>query len=99
MASRDPQSLRALLPALLARLSRERGTASGLEGLWEEVAGPALARSARPVNVEGHALLLSPGDPAWARELTPHLALLGDRLRERTGGEIQAVRLAPEASR
>lgn len=73
--------------------------ASGLEGLWEEVAGPALARSARPVNVEGHALVLAPGDPAWARELTPHLPLLGERLRERTDGEIQAVRLASEVPR
>ena len=94
MAPAGPQSLRALLPAVLARLARERGAAGGLEGTWEEVAGPALARAARPVRVEGEVLVLSPVDAAWARELAPHLPLLGERLRERTGGELRAVRLA-----
>jgi hypothetical protein len=93
MAARDPQSLRTLLPAVLARLSRERGIASGLEGLWAEVAGPALSRAARPVSVSGDALLLEPAASAWARELVPHLPLLGDRLRERTAGELRVVQL------
>jgi hypothetical protein len=99
MASRDPQSLRALLPAVLARLSRERGIASGLDSLWAEVAGPALSRAARPVSVSGEALLLAPVNAPWARELLPHLPLLGERLRERTGGELCAARLAHEAPR
>lgn len=99
MAARDPQSLRALLPALLARLSRERGTASGLDGLWAEVAGPALARAARPRNVTGETLVLVPLDATWGRELLPHLPLLGERLRDRTGGELRAVQIADGAER
>ena len=99
MASRDPQSLRALLPALLTRLSRERGIASGLDALWEEVAGPALARAARPRNVSGETLVLAPVDAAWARALLPHLPLLGERLRDRTAGELRAIRIAEEDPR
>ena len=94
MASREFQSLRALLPNVLVRLARERGDGAGLANLWRELAGPHLARAAVPVRLEGTALVIRPVDAAWARELAGHMEVLGARARELTLGEVLTVRLA-----
>ncbi|MEN9799770.1 MAG: Dna[CI] antecedent, DciA [Pseudomonadota bacterium] len=94
MASREFQSLRALLPSMLARLARERGDGAGLAGLWRELAGSNLSRSATALRLDGGVLVLRPADGAWARELPGHLDALGARARELTAGEVHSVRLA-----
>lgn len=93
MASREFQSLRALLPSLLARLARERGDGTGLVGLWRELAGGNLARAAVPLRLDGGALVIRAADAAWAQELPSHLEALGARARELTSGEVRSVRL------
>jgi hypothetical protein len=93
MASREFQSLRALLPSMLARLARERGDGTGLTGLWRELAGSTLARAGEAVRLDGGTLVIRAADAAWGRELPGHLEVLGARARELTFGEVRSVRL------
>lgn len=74
-----------LLPKVLAQLARESGGASQLAPVWEEVAGPAIARAAAPVSLADGTLELRVSQKAWAAELASREAELLDRLSARLG--------------
>ncbi|MGH9092679.1 MAG: DciA family protein, partial [Acidimicrobiales bacterium] len=48
---------------------------------WEEIAGPALARHARPVRLAGDVLVVAVDEPAWATQVRS----LGTELLRRVG--------------
>lgn len=85
MARREMSKVADLLPRVLARVAEETGSARQLAPIWEEVAGPAIARSAVPCSWERGTLLLRVPDPGWARELEGRERELLDRLASRLG--------------
>lgn len=95
MATGDFKSAKALLPALLAKLSRQSGTGRGLSLLWEDAAGAQFARGAAPVRIDGDALVLRARDGAWAKRVREHEAMIGQRLSELTGKQVTRVVLEP----
>lgn len=83
MASREPSSLRTLLPALLGRLAREGAPASALQPVWAELVGPALAAQCRPTALHGGVLVVTTGSPLWAGALEAQTPTVLARLAER----------------
>jgi predicted nucleic acid-binding Zn ribbon protein len=83
VAAREPSSIRDLLPALLGRLAREGAPASGLQPIWADVVGPALAAQSRPVALEGGVLVVSMRDALWAGALEAQARAVVARLTER----------------
>jgi predicted nucleic acid-binding Zn ribbon protein len=82
VARRDFQALKELLPGVLSRLAREGGSARALQALWEEVAGPVIARHATPIAWKDRTLVIAVS-AAWKKELEGQRAALLDGLRAR----------------
>ena len=80
MASREFQSLKLLLPDVLSRLTQDSGNAKALAPVWEEAAGPLIARHATPSAWEGNALVLTVPHARWVRELLVQEPALRARL-------------------
>lgn len=85
VARREFQSLRELLPSVLARLAEDTGRARQLRPLWEDAVGPAIARAATPHALEGSTLVLSVSTARWATELSQREPELLARMREKLG--------------
>lgn len=80
--NRDPQTLKALLPAVLARLTREGRPAALLAPLWAELAGAQLAQHSRPVALHGDCLRVEAESGLWAGVLEVHTPELLARLEK-----------------
>ncbi|HLT31852.1 MAG TPA: DUF721 domain-containing protein [Myxococcaceae bacterium] len=83
MPDRDPQTLKALLPTLLARLTREGRPAGLLTPVWSEVAGGQLAQHSRPTSLSGDCLHVQAESSLWAGVLEVHTPELLARLEKR----------------
>jgi predicted nucleic acid-binding Zn ribbon protein len=93
VARRDFQSLKALLPDVLGRLSRESGRARHLQPLWREAVGEAIARSSTPVALVDGTLVVSVTSAEWARELEHQAPEIVRRLQQHLGkGVVTALR-------
>ncbi len=93
MASRELTPLKELLPTALARVARETGRARQLKPIWDEAVGPAIARCASPLALEGHTLVVSVASPRWEAELRSREADLCKRLESRLGkGAVTSLR-------
>lgn len=77
---RDPQTLKALLPALLARLTREGRPAALLGPVWSDLAGAQLAQHSRPTALHGDCLHVEAESSLWAGVLEVHTPELLARL-------------------
>jgi predicted nucleic acid-binding Zn ribbon protein len=84
MAQRVPTALRALLPNVLVRLSRESGDARPLSLVWADVVGEVTARHSRTLALDGKTLVVQVDSPRRAQALRLQereiLAGLVDRL-------------------
>lgn len=76
---------RALLPSLLARLTRESGKASHLIPVWEDAVGSLTARHTRPVLLDGTVLHVEVQSPRWKAALELQEQEILSRLRDRLG--------------
>lgn len=100
MARREFSPARALLPQLLARLTRETGRGAHLRPVWEEVVGGVAARNSTPVALEGRTLLVEVESPRWAAALEAQAQEIRARLEERLGsGAVASVVYRSKASR
>ena len=88
VARRDFQSLKALLPDVLGKLSRESGRARHLQPLWREAVGESIARASTPVALEGGTLVVSVVSPEWAKELERQAGEIVGRLQQRLGKDV-----------
>ncbi len=87
----------------MSSLLRSRGLGStidlaNVQSVWEEVAGPDVARRVRPVGLRDRELVCEVSDPAWATQIR----LLGDHLLTRLSevlGGTPADRLSVRISR
>ena len=92
MERRDPKSLEALLPRVLARLAQESGKARTLAPVWAEVVGPHIARHTSPYTLEGGTLVVTVVSAEWAVTLSKEEAVLRERLNARLGeGAVTAL--------
>src|SRR5690606_3548506 len=66
VSPRDPQTLAALLPGLLGRLTRGGTPAGLLTPIWSRIAGPGLAEHSRPTGLRGDRLEVTADDALWA---------------------------------
>lgn len=85
MAQHQFTPARALLPQLLARLSRETGRGAHLKPVWDEIVGTVLARRSTPVGLSGKTLIVEVHTPRWAAALEAQDAEIRARLDERLG--------------
>ena len=85
MAQHDFTPARNLLPSLLAKLSRESGTASHLMPVWSEAVGPVSAKHSTPTSLEGRTLFVRVESPRWVAALKGQEAEILARLAERLG--------------
>jgi predicted nucleic acid-binding Zn ribbon protein len=79
---RDPQNLKALLPTLLARLTREGRPAALLGPVWSELAGAQLAEHSHPTALSGDCLHVQAESSLWAGVLEVHTPELLARLEK-----------------
>jgi predicted nucleic acid-binding Zn ribbon protein len=92
MERREPKSLEALLPRILARLAQESGKARTLAPVWAEVVGPHIAKHTSPYTLEQGTLVVSVGSAEWAVTLSKEEAVLRERLNARLGeGAVTAL--------
>ncbi|HLK10880.1 MAG TPA: DUF721 domain-containing protein [Candidatus Binatia bacterium] len=83
---REPTRLAEVLAAALARLPNGRDLADyAVWGHWEEVAGPVLARHARPRRLRRGVLVIDVDDSSWMQELLLLKPELCARLNARVG--------------
>jgi predicted nucleic acid-binding Zn ribbon protein len=100
MAQHSFSLARALLPRLLARLSRETGRGIHLRPVWKDVVGGVAARHSKPLALEGRTLIVEVESPRWAGALEAQDAQIRSRLDERLGeGAVGQVVYRPKASR
>jgi predicted nucleic acid-binding Zn ribbon protein len=88
VARRDLQSLRSLLPSVLGKVARESGRARHLQPLWREAVGETIARSSRPVALEGRTLVIAAATEEWARELQRKAPEIVARLQQSLGPDV-----------
>ncbi|GAB6062060.1 DciA family protein [Deferrisoma palaeochoriense] len=96
--SREPSRPRPLGDTVRALLRTARSAAPGpahrVWEVWDEVAGPELARRVRPLSLRGGVLVLGVPSSAWAQQITFLRQEILSRLNERLGGsEIRAIRV------
>jgi predicted nucleic acid-binding Zn ribbon protein len=85
MAQRAPTALRALLPNVLARLSRETGDARPLAVVWADVVGEVTSRHSRTVALDGKTLVVRVDSPRRAQALRMQEREILDGLAARLG--------------
>lgn len=93
MSHKEFTSAKALLPALLARLSKESGKATHLQPVWAEVVGEVTARNTRPVMLDGSVLHLEVQSPRWRAAIQDQEQEILARLNEKLGRSAQVSRL------
>lgn len=86
MAQGTPRRLGEVLAQVLTRLARESGAAKPLGPVWEQVAGPAIARASRPLQVEGGTLRVEVQDAQWQATLAAQERELARRLEQACPG-------------
>jgi predicted nucleic acid-binding Zn ribbon protein len=92
--------VRALLPKVLARLSRETGHALHLRPVWEDIVGAVAARHSTPLALEERTLVVEVDSARWAGALEAQGAQIQSRLDERLGeGAVARVVYRPKTSR
>jgi predicted nucleic acid-binding Zn ribbon protein len=92
MERRDPKSLDALLPRVLARLAQESGKGRTLAPVWAEVVGPHIAKHTSPYTLAQGTLVVNVVSAEWAVTLSREEAVLRERLNERLGeGAVTAL--------
>ena len=92
MERRDPKSLDALLPRVLARLAQESGKARTLAPVWTAVVGPHIAKHTSPYTLQAGTLVVTVVSAEWAHTLSKEEAVLRERLNERLGeGAVTAL--------
>jgi predicted nucleic acid-binding Zn ribbon protein len=100
MAQHPFRPARALLPRVLARLSRETGRGAHFRPVWEDVVGTVAARHSTPVSLERGTLVVEVESPRWAAALEGQDAQVRARLDERLGeGAVTQVFYRPKTSR
>ncbi len=86
-------SLKDLLPGVLAEVARSTGRARQLKPVWDDVVGPAIARSATPLALEGTTLVVGVSSMHWASELGRREDELRERLAKKLGrGTVSRLR-------
>ena len=92
MAQHPFSPARALLPRILAQLSRETGRGAHLRPVWDEIVGAVAARHSTPVGLAGKTLIVEVQTARWAAALEAQgqeiRARLDDRLGRGTIAEI-----------
>lgn len=92
MSQHDFSPARALLPSVLAKLSRETGKASHLTPVWEDAVGPVSAKHSSPLSLEGTTLHVRVESPRWIAALQQQETEILSRLAERLGeGVVTAL--------
>jgi len=79
--------------SLGSRRLREAVRLGRLRLVWEEVVGSSLARRTRVRGLRGRTLLIEVGDPAALGPLREIADRVGERLSQKTGGEVDGVEL------
>jgi predicted nucleic acid-binding Zn ribbon protein len=64
-----------------------------LQGAWERIVGPGIARACRPAALSGTELLVSVQDATWEATLRSLRDQMLEKVRLATGGEVQSLRL------
>ena len=78
---------------MLARVARDTGRARQLKPLWDDAVGPAIARCATPLSLEGKTLVVSVVNPRWVAELSGREDELCQRLATKLGkGAVTSLR-------
>lgn len=85
MSDKEFRPAKALLPSLLAKLTRESGRASHLMPLWEDVVGAVAAKHTHPLALEGTSLHVQVRSPRWKSALEVEAGSIIARLNERLG--------------
>jgi len=85
-----PRALRLSLPGAIVN-ARPATLLARVQGLWPEVAGPALAPSTSPVSEREGVVTVACESSLWAHELDLLQRDLLDRLNESLGGEEAAI--------
>lgn len=92
-ASPPPKALSDVVTGLASTRgwgARLRG--ARIHGLWEEIAGPDVARHVHPVRLAGGVLVVRAESPAWATQVQYLSATLLQRANEVLGeGEVRSV--------
>ena len=100
MAQHPFSIARALLPRILARLSRETGRGAHVKPVWDDIVGAVAARHSTPASLQGRTLVVEVESPRWAAALEAQDGEIRARLDERFGeGGIAHVVYRPKASR
>ncbi len=91
----DPAPLAGLLESLASRKGwAQRLSGARIHALWEEIAGPDLARHTEPVRLHGGVLVLRVDSPAWATQVRYLTGGLAKRANEVLGeGSVQRITL------
>jgi predicted nucleic acid-binding Zn ribbon protein len=85
VGARELQSVKDLLPSVLAQVAKDSGRAKQLKPIWDEVVGPSIARSAVPFTLEGTHLVVSCATARWQHELSRRESELRERLEKKLG--------------
>ena len=90
-----PRPLRQALEATV-REAAPSGLLPRVQGVWPEVAGPAIAEEAEPVSESAGSVTVGCRSAVWAHELELLGGELRERLNERLGGgsEVRELRFA-----
>ncbi|MBX5483200.1 MAG: DUF721 domain-containing protein [Myxococcaceae bacterium] len=92
MAHSEFSPARALLPSVLAKLSRESGKALPLRPIWADVVGEVTARHTRPIAWNGSVLEVEVESVRWQAALEDQAEALLGRLNARLGeGAVTAL--------
>jgi predicted nucleic acid-binding Zn ribbon protein len=92
MARKEPKSLEALLPRLLARLAEESGKGRALEPVWAAAVGAQIAKHTSPYTLHEGTLVVTVASAEWAKTLSLQEASLLERLNARLGeGMVKAL--------
>jgi|GEM_PF-4029536 len=90
----DPRLIGELVGGSLGtRRLRDAVHLGRLRLVWEEVVGSSLARRTRVRGLRGRTLLVEVGDPAALEPLREIADRIGERLSEKTGGEVEGIEL------
>ncbi|MCX7021184.1 MAG: DUF721 domain-containing protein [bacterium] len=79
--------------SLGSRRLREAVRLGRLRLVWEEIVGASLARRTRVKGLRGRTLVIEVNDPAALEPLRESVDRIGERLREKTGGEVEGIEL------
>lgn len=85
MSHPEFSSVKALLPALLAKLSKETGKAMHLGPVWTDVVGAVTSNHSRPLSLEGCTLLVEVESPRWEAAVKAQEPIILERFAQKLG--------------